>query len=110
MQNTNSRIKYLLEHSIHYFTVVADNLEPLIGRALIKQLKLAEELLPSHTGNQVNTNSPHSEFQEHIALKFHNLITRIGRSKYQVAKYYFDKTSQPKHQKERRILILFPQY
>ena len=68
------------------FTVVADGLKLLIGRDLFDRLGLAVTQSSSVNVNQVNTIVLSSEFKEHIAQNFPNLISRIGRSKIYVAK------------------------
>ena len=87
------------------FTVVEDGLKSLIDRDLFIQIGLAVTKSSSFQGNHVNTISSLSEFQEHIAKKYFNLISRVGRSKNHVAKSNFHKDFQPRHQKGRRIPI-----
>ena len=81
------------------FTVIADGLKNFIGRDLFDHLDLAVTQSSSVQGNQVNTISSLSEFTEHIAKNFPNLISRMGRSKDHVAKSNF----QFRQQKGRRI-------
>ena len=73
------------------FTVVADSLKSLICRDLIDQLRLAVTQSSSSSGNQSNTISPYSEFNESIEFTFSNLISRIGHSKNHVVKSKFQK-------------------
>ena len=73
------------------FTVVADVLKSLIGGDLFDQLGLDVTQSSSSPGNQVNTISSSSQFKEHIAQNFPNLISRIGRSKNHVVKSNFHK-------------------
>ena len=60
--------------------VVADGLKPLYGRDLSDQLGHAVTKSSSEQGDQKNI-SPHSAFNEIIALHFPDLISRTGRSK-----------------------------
>ena len=85
--------------------VVADGLKSLIGRDLFDHLVLAVTQSSLVKGNQVIIISSSSEFKEHIAKKFPNLFSRIGRSKNHVAKSSFHKNFQTRHQKSRRIPI-----
>ena len=87
------------------FTVIADSLNSFIGRDLFDHLSLAVTQSSSVQGNQVNTISSTSEFKEHIAQNFPNLISRIGRSKNLVAVSNFHKDFQPRHQKGRRTRV-----
>ena len=87
------------------FTVIADNQKPLIGRDFFGQRVLAVTQSPSHTDNQFKIISPQSVFKEHIALKFSNLLSRIGRSKILVAKSRFRKIFQPRQEIGRRMPI-----
>ena len=66
------------------FTVAAADLKSLIGRGIIDQLGIAVTQSSSLPGNQVNTISPSSEFNERIALTFPNLISRVGLKNYAV--------------------------
>ena len=59
-------------------TVVADGFKTLFGRDLFYQLGLAVTQSSSFQGNKVNNLSSSSEFKEHIAKNFPNLISRIG--------------------------------
>ena len=86
------------------FTVVADGLKSLIGRALFDKLGLAVTQSTSQKGNRVN-NISSPEFKEQIAKTFPELISRIGRSKNHVAKSKFHKDFPPRHQKSRGISI-----
>ena len=86
------------------FTVIADELKPVIGRDLFDQLELAVTSSTSQKGNRIN-NISSTEFKEQIAKSFPELISRIGRLKNHVAKSKFHKDFQPTHQKGRRIPI-----
>ena len=66
------------------FTVVADGHRSLIGRDLFDHLGLALTQTSSVQGKRVNTISSLSEFKEHIATNFPNLISGMGRSKNHV--------------------------
>ena len=87
------------------FTVLADGLKFLIGRELFDELGLAVTQSTSTKGNLVNDVSSSSEFKEHIAKTFPELISRIEKSKNQVAKSKLHKDFQPRHQKGRRFPI-----
>ena len=87
------------------FTVVADGLKSLTGRDLFDHLGLAVTQSSSVQGYQVNTISSLSEFNEHIAKNFTNLILRIGITKNHIAKSNFHEDFQPRHQKGRRMPI-----
>ena len=69
----------------------------------ICHLGLAVTQTSSVQGKRVNTISSSSEFKEHIATNFPNLISRNGRPKNHVAKSNFHEDLQPRHQKGRRI-------
>ena len=77
-------------------------LAALIGRDMFDQLGGA---VTQSSSFHVNDISSSSEFKEHIAKNFPNLILRIGRSKYHVAKSSFHNDLQYRHQKVRRIPI-----
>ena len=87
------------------FTVVADGLKPLTGCDLFDQLAFAVTQSTSQKGYQANFISPHSEFKEHIALKFPDPISCFERSKNHVAKSKFRKTFQPSYQRGRGVPI-----
>ena len=70
---------------------------------MFDQLGLAVTQSSSFPGNQVNAILPSSEFKEYIGSTFHNLISRIGRSKSHVAKSKFHKNFQLRHQNGRPI-------
>ena len=86
------------------FTVVADGLKSLICRDLFDQLGLEVTQSTSQKSNRFNKiSSP--DFKEKIAKTFPELISRIGRSKNQVAKSKFHNDFQPRHQKGGRIPV-----
>ena len=85
--------------------VVADGRKSLIVRDLFNHMALAVTQSSSVQGNRVNAISSSSEFKEHIATNYPNLILRIGRSKNYVVKSNFHKDFQPRHQTGRRIPI-----
>ena len=85
------------------FGVIADGLIFIVCRDLFDQIGFAVTQSSLQKVFQVNTLSPHSEFKENLALKFPDLISRVGRSKKYVAKLKLPKTFQPRHQKGRRI-------
>ena len=78
------------------FTVVADGLKSLIGRDLFDQIGLAVTQSTFLKGNRVN-NIASPEFKEQIAKTFLGLVSRIGRSKSNVAKSKFQTDFQPRH-------------
>ena len=68
---------------------------------MFEQLGLAVTQSTSHKGNRVNNISSSPEFKAQIAKSFPELMSRIGRSKNDVAKSKFHKDFQPRHQKGR---------
>ena len=53
----------------------------------------------------VNTITSQCPFKTRIAKQFHQLITRIGRSKIHIVKSKFHRNFQPNNQKGRRVPI-----
>ena len=90
------------------FVVVKDGLKPLIGRDLFEVLGISiTPTLCSNEGSMVNTINTQCSFKIRIANQFPQLISRIGRSDFDIVKSKFHKKFQPKNQKGRKENILF---
>ena len=90
------------------FVVFRDGLKPLIGRDLFEVLKISiTQTLCSDEGSMVNTMTTQCPFKTRIANQIPQLISRTGRSKVHIDKSKFHYNSQPKHQKGRRVPIIY---
>ena len=90
------------------FVVFRDGLKPLIGRDLFEVLKISiTQTLCSDEGSMVNIITTQCQFKTRIANQIPQLISRTGRSKVHIVKSKFHINFQPKHQKGRRVPIIY---
>ena len=90
------------------FVVVKDGLKPPIGRDLLEDLgNSITQTLRLIEGSMVNTITTQCPFKTCIANQFHQLISRIGRSKIHIVKSKFHKNFNPNIKKVEEYLLIY---